>query len=108
MAIGNRGLVRSAAISFAASGDNVVVAAVAGKLITIVGLSLVVAAATNITFKDGSNLLSGAYPMTANGSIVFDEKTDFDWFQTTNVANNFIINNSNAVQVSGTVYYIQV
>lgn len=109
MASSLRGQVKSAVINFAASGDNTVVAAIAGKLISIVGLSLVVGAATNLTFKDGAaNLLSGAIPMTANGSIVFDEKSDFEWYYTSNVANAFIINSSAAVQVSGTVYYVQV
>lgn len=99
--------VLSAPVTFAASGDNTLVAAVAGKVIKLVRIFVVAAAATNLTFKDGAVALSGALPMTANGSVTLD-LSDSPWFSTSSVSNNLILNSSAAVQVSGTVYYILV
>lgn len=91
-----------AAINFASSGDNTVIAADSANRIVIHRIWLVVGAATNLTFKD--NLTSpAAVPMAANGGITFDA-TGEPWF-ITNVNTAFIINSSNAVQVSGEVYY---
>jgi hypothetical protein len=95
----------SAAVTFASSGDNTVVAAVSAKTTKVYRLMIVVAGATSIIFKDGAGTsLTGAMPIAANGSITLD----FDgepWFTgSTNTA--FIINSSNAVQVSGIIYYI--
>jgi len=101
----NNSQTKNAPINFSASGDNTVVAAVAGKWIKVVRLYLVVGGATNITFKDGSAIsFSGAMPMAANGAIVLDVADTLLWF---NATGNFVINSSNAVQVSGEVYYIQ-
>lgn len=109
MSVGLRPQVQSTPINFAASGDNTLIAAVAGKLITVVGLFLVVAGATNLTFKDGTGgtALTGTIPMLANGAMTLDEKPEFDYFQTSNVANNFVLNSSVAVQVSGRIYFVQ-
>jgi hypothetical protein len=94
-----------AAISFAASGDNIVVAAVAGKAIRVVKIWLVLAGDSNLTFKDGaSTSLSGIVPMLGNGSFFFPADLVIPHFITT-TGNAFIINSSVAVQVSGTVYY---
>lgn len=94
---------KSLPISFSGSGDNEIVAAVVAKRILIHRLFIVCASATDITFKRGSTSLSGAIPMAANGGITFDI-TGEPWF-TTDIAEAFNIASSNAVQVSGTVYY---
>jgi len=97
-----------APITFASSGNNTVVAAVGGKTVRVYKMILVVAGATNITFQDSAGspvLFSGALPFQANGSLVLD-LTDEPWFTTT-VGTSFVINSSNAVQVSGTIYYTQ-
>lgn len=111
MAIGLRGQVKSAPVSITALGDNTVVAAVAGKLITVVGLLLVngVATAQSVTVKDGAaNLLSGAMPLNTAGFPFFlPEKTDFDYYSTSNVANALILNLSAATLVTGTIWYVQ-
>lgn len=107
MAFPNNPNILTAAISFSGSGDNPVIAGVVGKSISVVAMLLAVGAATNITFKDGgSNLLSGAFPLVANGSIALDYSQDgkMPWYWTT-AGNAFVINSSNAVQVSGTIYY---
>lgn len=94
----------TASLSFAASGDNTIVAAVANNRIVIDRIWFTVTSATSLTFKDGaSTSLSGAVPMSANGGLTFDA-TGEPWF-VTSLGNAFIINSSNAVQVSGSVYY---
>jgi hypothetical protein len=100
--------IKSAVVNFSSSGDNVIVASVAGQLIQMVGILIVVGGATNITFKSGTGTpLSGALPLTANGALILDPVPNLVWYQTLTAANNLVINNSNAVQVSGTVYYKQ-
>lgn len=98
-------------ISFSASGDNVVIPAVAGQSIKVFQLFLVVSATTNLTFKDGPTALDGPLDMTANGSIVLDDnlgsrQSDRPWF-TTSPGNAFTINQSGSAQVSGRVYFTQ-
>lgn len=91
-----------AVINFSASGDNTIVGADATNRIVVHRLWLVCAGATNLTFKD--NLASpAAVPMGTNGGLTFDA-TGEPWF-VTDVNTAFIINSSNAVQVSGEVYY---
>jgi hypothetical protein len=101
--------IQQAVVSFSASGDNTLVAAVAKQTIQMVGILLVVGGATNLTFKDGTagTARSGALPMTANGALVLDPNQNNLWYQTSSGSNNLVLNSSNAVQVSGTVYFKQ-
>lgn len=95
----------SAPITFAASGDNIVIAAVAGKAFRIRKLWLVLTGDSNLTFKDGASAsLSGIISMLGNGSFFFPTDLAIPHFITT-TGNAFIINSSVAVQVSGMVYY---
>lgn len=112
MAVGQRGQVQRAAISVSSIGDNTIVPAVAGKLITVVGLLLVngVGTANSVTVKDGTGgtALSGAMPLNTAGAPLFlDEKTDFDYYSTSNPANALVLNLSAATLVAGTVWFIQ-
>lgn len=96
-----------AAITFASSGDNTVVSAVTGKGICVYGLYFTAAAATNVTIKDGaSNNLTGAMAFTANGAGFWPmrDNAKSPWW-TTGAGNAFVINSSNAVQISGAVIY---
>ena len=112
MSVGLRAQVQRAAISNAAIGDFTAVAAVAGKLITVVGLMLTSVGATTVTIKDGTGgtAMSGAMTLNAGLPLVLPDNGlgGFDWFQTSNPANNLAINNSTGTQVSGTIWYIQV
>ena len=95
-------------INFAASGDNVIIPAVAGKFIWMYRILFVVGAATSLTFIDGTpggTVLSGAFPFSAGGSMVLDDSGDA-WYMTT-PGNALVLNNLGAVQVSGTVWFIQ-
>lgn len=113
MSEGLRSQVKSAPISITASGDNTVIVAVAGKLITVVSMLLVNSAATanSVTVKDGANLLSGAMLLgIAPAAPLFipdSGSSGYDLFQTTNGSNNFILNLSAATLVTGVIWYIQ-
>jgi len=114
MSIGSRENVLRAAISVSAAGDNTIVTAAAGKLITVVGLVLVngVATAQSVIVKDGTGgtALTGAMPLNTAGFpfILPDNGSGgFDWFATSNVANNLVLNLSAATLVAGVVYYVQ-
>lgn len=101
------------AIDFAGAGDNTVVAGVVNEKVRVFQMFFVVAGATVITIKDGASIdLTG--PMTfpsGGGSFVLDfvrgsREADQPWF-TTSEGNAFVINSSNAVQVSGRAYFTQ-
>jgi len=100
-----------APIDFSTAGDNVVVVAGGStQRVKVWRLYLVVGADVILTFKNGAAIdFSGPIPMLANGSITFDmipgtRETDVPWFRT-DPGNDFIINLSAGVQVSGGVYY---
>jgi hypothetical protein len=64
---------------------------------------VMVAAATNLTFADGANPLTGPMPFAANEAMVFT----FDshpWFT---CETSFVIQNSAGIQVSGAAHYTQ-
>lgn len=92
-------------ITFATSGDNTVVAAVAAKTTRVYRIFFVCAAGTVITIKNGAGTaLTGAMTMGAGGAFMLDFQAE-PWF-TCSANTAFIINSSNAVQVSGAVYYV--
>jgi hypothetical protein len=95
---------RSIPISFAGAGDNTVVAAVVGNPIRVYGIVFTVGGATNITFKDGTTALSGAYILTGNGSSLTKPLSEEPYYTTT-LGNGFVINSTNAVAVGGTLWY---
>lgn len=96
------------AISFSNTGDNTVVAAVAGKSVRVFRIFFVCSAATNVTIKDGAGTnLTGAMSMGANGGFTLDYMDGSEpWFFTSS-GNAFIINQSGTAQISGTVFYQQ-
>lgn len=97
------------AVNFSSSGDNTVIAGATSLVIRVYRLSLVVASATSLEFKDGTGtVLGGPYPLAASESIVLDFTFAGmpPWF-TTSAGNGFVINSSNAVQIGGEVDYLQ-
>lgn len=95
-----------AAINFSASGDNTIIAASGSTTIRIWKLMLVVAGTTSLTIKDSApTSFSGAMPFTQGGSLVLDFDSE-PWYLTA-AGKAFVINSSNAVQVSGTVWFSQ-
>lgn len=91
-------------INFASSGDNIVIAAIAGRPLNVYGIAFTVAGATNITFKNGATAQSGAIQFTAAGGSMYLTQNDVVWYYA-DPGNNFIMNSSVAVQVSGTIWY---
>ena len=99
-------LLQRASISFATTGDNIIIAAVAGQIIQVYRIFFITTTAITLTFKDGaSNALTGALPLAANGAITLDHSGD-PWFVTT-AGNAFILNQSGTSQVSGAVWFTQ-
>lgn len=96
-----------AAISFSASGDNVVIAGVGGQTIRVYRIFFVNAdgsTTTNVTIKDSTpTSFTGAFPLVPNGSFSGDGQGDPPW--TTATGKGFVINSSAAVQISGEVWY---
>ena len=97
-------------INFATSGDHIIVAIPAGApascRVAIDQINFIVAGSTNIQLKDGSTAYGGAYPMSANQAMVLENV----WAETTGVIStsagqNFVMNSSASVQVSGFVRY---
>ncbi len=92
-------------INQSASGDTTLVSATSSLVTRLYSVFLVVAGITNLTFKDGSTALTGAMPFVANQGMALDLRAE-PWF--TGTANTaFILNSSQAVQVSGRMYYLK-
>ena len=93
-----------AAINFSTNGDNVVISSPANGPILVYGISFTVAGVTNITFKNGTTAQSGGFVFTGNGSsMTFPISESPVYF--CDPGNNFVMNSSQAVQVSGSVWY---
>lgn len=94
------------AINFSSSGDNTVIAADSTSVLYVWQFFFVngdASTATNITLKEGSTSISGAYKIAAAGSHTA-ACTGTPW-AIVPAGSAFIMNSSAAVQVSGTVYY---
>jgi hypothetical protein len=94
-----------AIINFAGGGDSIIFPGVAGLIIRVYRYFVVVGGATNLTYRDGATALTGPVPLAANEAMVFTLDTKA-WY-TCSPGNNFIINSSNPVQVSGRAYCTQ-
>lgn len=98
-----------AAISFAASGDNTVIAADSANAIYVWQFFFVnndASTATNITLKEGATSVSGAYKIAAAGSHTAP-CSGTPW-AIVPAGSAFVVNSSAAVQISGAVYYSKV
>jgi hypothetical protein len=87
-----------------AAGDTTVITPGAGQKVRVHGYAIQAAGNTNVTFKSGTNALTG--PLSASGSssgIVSGYNPD-GWFVGA-PGEAFIVNSSGAVQVSGHVEY---
>ena len=98
-------LLQTAAITTAGAGDLVVITGVTPGRIKVWRLVLVTAGATNVTLKDGSTALTGAIPTVAGVPVNFEDGSSDQPQFILGAGNNFTINNSAAVQMSGCVWY---
>lgn len=96
-------------IDDAVSGDNTIVAAVAGKKIRVLAINLLVSAAVTVRFEDGAggSALTGQYQFGAQGDGIVLPFNPVGWFETT--ANTLLnMELSGAVSVDGSLVYVEV
>lgn len=100
--------VKYAVIDAASSGDNTLVAAVAGKRIRVLSLYLVAAGAVTVRFESaaGGTPLTGQSSMAANGVLALPYNPT-GWFQTV-AAELLNLELGGAVSVDGALSYIEV
>lgn len=98
------GIIQNQKIDFSISGDVSIIAGVTGKKIYIFRLYFIVGASTSITFKNGTTALTGAMPFPTGGMVL--DPTLAPWHECDTGA-AFVMNSTNAVQVSGAIGYIQ-
>ena len=98
-------ILNNAVINFATVADQTVVSAVAGKQIKVYALNMTPGGTTTVTPKDGATALTGAITIVAGIPFILNASANGDpWFVTSS-GNAFVINNSVAVQVSGSCRY---
>lgn len=97
------GLNYQTAVINSSSATIAAIAGVAGQIIRVYKGFLVTAGISNLTFEDGSTVLTGPLAMLANGSIFFPND-GVPWL-TTSLGNALNIVNSGSVAVGGTLYY---
>ena len=91
-------------VSFNATGDNIIVAAIASTRLLVHRLVLFNTASCNILIKNGAGTnLTGLLPLGPSGLLVFDISGE-PWF-TTSLGNAFIINQDSISILTGIVYY---
>lgn len=101
-----------AAIGVAASGDNTLVAAISGKKIRVLAISLIAAGAVNLylTSAGGGAVIFGGSTnkvgLAANGGFVLPY-SPAGWFETA-AGQALVANLSAAVAVAGVVVYAEV
>jgi hypothetical protein len=96
------------AVNAAASGNNTLVAAVAGRKIRVLSAVLVAAGTVSPKFQSGTGAtdLTGAMPMVANGVIVLPFNPE-GWAET--LAGALLNLNLNvAISVTGVITYVEV
>ena len=94
-----------AIIDHSAVGDNIIVAGIAGNTILVYALTIVLDDATFLTVQSDSTALTGPMDMLASGSIVLDYNRR-PWYTCAD-GEDFILNSTSGVQLSGRVYYTQ-
>jgi len=95
------GFNQRAAVSVAASGDNTVVAAQAGKRISVWGIDLALASSGALKLKCGSTDLTGAMTLTYYSK----QLTANAAYWVCNPGDAFIVNLGGAIQTSGAIWY---
>lgn len=96
-------------INFSSSGDNVIVSGAGNSRVRVFRFKILVGAATTIQIKDGAGtVLDGPFVFSANQGMILDfTSIDMPPWYSTSPGNSFIINSSNAVQVGGSMDYLQ-
>lgn len=96
---------QTAIINFSTAADQTIVTGVTGKSIYVVKMVASAAGVTSITVKSGATALSGPIPLNTAEEFRLWEGDTYWWV--TNPGDNLIFNNSAAVAVGGTLWYVQ-
>lgn len=96
-------------INFSSSGDNIIVAGMAGQIIRVFRMKLLVSGATIISIKNGTGIvLDGPFSFSANQGMILDfTSIDMPPWYTTSPGNSFVINSATGFQVGGSLDYLQ-
>lgn len=96
--------VTQAPVNISGAGDNTVISGLLGQVIKVLQFFFVIGAASNLTYKSGTTVISGPLNFPAAAGQV----QDFIQLPLTcNAGDSFIVNLSAGVQVGGTIWYIQ-
>lgn len=100
--------VKYASISAATSGNNTLVAAVTGKKLRVLSLTLVATTAVTVKFQSaaGGTDLTGAMPLGANGVLPMARNDDGHFETVAGQLLNLVLGGN--VQVSGCLTYVEV
>lgn len=93
----------SADIDFSTSGDHTIASPSAGKFVAVHRIVLTIGGVTVLTMKSDTNVLDGTLTIGGLGGIVLDWGPKPWWYG--NADEDFIINSSNAVSVTGKIEY---
>lgn len=97
---------KRATISTATSGDNTVVAAVSGKKIRVTALHLVTEGAVVLTWKSGTNAISGALPYVGNSGLAMGNGASPIGLDTV-AGEALVLNLGSAIGVRGFLAYFE-
>jgi len=98
--------VKWAEINATTIGDTPVVAAVTGKKIRVLVIDFACSGAVGISWKSGSTVIRNAQAFAANGGIAHSAYPG--WFAETSASQALAINLDAAVNVRGSVSYVEV
>lgn len=102
------GTLSEVVIDTATSGDNTLVAAVAGQIVRLYKIILFCNVANNLTLKDGTTTkLMGTINLQANQGLIIDPDANGHCPFTLSSGNALTLNLSAAQQVSGRAWYLQ-
>jgi hypothetical protein len=96
---------KRAIIAAASSGDNTILAAVAGKRFRVTSYVLVAAGAVSAKWRSATNDMSGAMALAANGGVSADDAAA--GVLETNPGEALVINLSGAVATAGHLTYVE-
>lgn len=96
-------------VNATADGDNVVIAAVAGKAIRVIAYQLTASAAGTVTVQDtaGSPVVFASFAMAANGNLSYEGGLQAPAFETAS-GTGLEISNGAGVDTLGHITYLEI
>jgi hypothetical protein len=93
-------------INIVAAGENELIVADPGQIISLRGIVLTVSGETTITFKSGTNPLSGPLHFHDGGGIALDRRSSgtLSWFDTA-PGESLVLSQSSPVSIGGWIDY---